>query len=68
MPQNPWFTLIFYVLPVAVLLTCKYWIMRDIWDTDSPSKWGDFVNYYAAVSVIFWAVTSCAREFGVINF
>ena len=68
MLQNPWFTLIFYVLPFAVALICKYWIMRETWDTDRLSKWGDFVNYYLFGSVIFWAVTSCAREFGVINF
>ena len=67
MLQEPWFTLIFYVIPFAVALTCKYWLMREIWDKeDCPSKWKDFVDYYLVGSVIFWAVTSCARQYDVI--
>ena len=38
--QEPWFTWIFCVLPFAVVLTCKYWLMRETWDKDCPSKWG----------------------------
>ena len=66
MLQEPWFTLIFYVIPFAVALICKYWLMRKTRDKDCSSKWKDFVDYYLVGSVIFWAVTSCARQYGVI--
>ena len=37
MLQEPWFTLIFFVIPFAVMLTCKYWLMREIWDMVIPA-------------------------------
>ena len=62
MMQNPWFTLIFYVLPVGTTLICKYWLMKDIWDTDETSRLRDFINYYMAISVIFWAAVLTLRD------
>ena len=61
MLQEPWFTWIFFVIPFAVALICKYWLMREIWDEDCPSKWRDFVNYYMAGSVLFWGIISFGR-------
>ena len=66
MLQEPWFTWIFCVIPFAVALTCKYWLMRETWDKDCPSKWKDLVNYYFVCSIALWAITSCARQYGVI--
>ena len=61
MLQEPWFTLIFCVIPFAVVFTCKYWLMRETWDKDCPSKWGDFVHYYAVGSILFWTIISFGR-------
>ena len=65
MLQEPWFTLIFCVIPFVVLSICKYWLMREIWDKeDCPSKWADFVNYYAVGSILFWVIISFGRSQG----
>lgn len=62
MMQNPWFTLIFYVLPVGTVLICKYWLMKDIWETDETSRLRDFIVYYMAISVIFWGAVLTLRN------
>ena len=64
MLQEPWFTLIFFVIPFAVMLTCKYWLMREIWDEDCPSKWKGFVVCYAVGSIYFWVIISFGRSQG----
>ncbi len=49
MMQEPWFTLIFCVLPIAVGLICKYWILRKTWDDpDTQCRWTGFFGllYY----------------------
>ena len=62
MMQNPWFTLIFCALPVGTALICKYWLMKDIWETDEPSRLRDFIVYYMTISVIFWAAVLTLRN------
>lgn len=62
MMQNPWFTLIFCALPAGTALICKYWLMKDIWDTDEPSRLRDFIGYYTTISVIFWAAVLTLRN------
>lgn len=66
MLQEPWFTWIFCVILFAVMLTCKYWLMRETWDKDCRSKWRDFVSYYSIDSILFWVITTFSREYGII--
>ena len=67
MMQHSWFTLIFCVLPLGIAAICKYWLMKDIWDTDQPSRLGAFISYYVAASLMFWTAVLTLRDNGVID-